>query len=68
MSLLDNIQEKPSKSALILTVLLFWMLAPLAAQKYLNYSAINVSFVITVCYFITWKLYEHQDKLQDYLP
>ena len=67
MSLLDNIKEKPFKFALILSVLLFWMLVPLVAQKYFNYSAINVSFSITVFYFVCWKIYERKDRLRELL-
>ena len=59
---LEKIRQKPVKIASITLVLLFWMLMPLIAQKYFNYSAINVSFAITVFYFIGWKLFEHREK------
>ncbi|MFB6099658.1 MAG: hypothetical protein ABEK16_00145 [Candidatus Nanohalobium sp.] len=45
------------------TVLLFWLLTPILAQKYFDYSAINTSFAITVTYFVIWKLYEHRKEV-----
>lgn len=67
MTKLQKIKENPVKVMTILTVLLFWMLVPLFAQKYFKYSAINVSFAITVFYFIFWKIHERKDKLKELL-
>jgi hypothetical protein len=58
----SKISEKPLVSLAIALIILFWMLVPLIAQKYYDYSAINVSFGITVFYFIGWKLYENREK------
>jgi len=55
-------KSKTTKLSLISIVILFWMLTPLIAQKYFNYSAINVSFAVTVLYFIVWKIYENRQK------
>ena len=59
---LEKIRQKPVEIATITLILLFWMLTPLIAQKYFNYSAINVSFAVTVLYFIFWKIYENRKK------
>ena len=52
-----KVRETPVTVAAIIFVLLFWMITPLVAQKYFNYSAINTSFAITTVYFALWKLY-----------
>jgi hypothetical protein len=57
----EKIREKPLTVTAVIFVLLFWMLTPLLVQKYLNYSAINVSFAITVFYFVAWKIYRYLD-------
>ncbi|MEF8880504.1 MAG: hypothetical protein V5A72_01585 [Candidatus Nanohaloarchaea archaeon] len=57
--IISNIMETPLKAVAILGVLLFWILTPLIAQKYFGYSAINVSFGITVIYFMVWKIYQY---------
>ncbi|QGA80346.1 hypothetical protein [Candidatus Nanohalobium constans] len=49
--------------AAIAFVILFWMLTPLIAQKYFNYSAINISFIITVFYFVIWKIYNNRQTI-----
>ena len=59
---LEKIRQKPVKIASITLILLFWMLTPLIAQKYFNYSAINVSFAVTVFYFVVWKVYDNKEK------
>jgi hypothetical protein len=55
--------KKYGKYAAIAFVILFWMLTPLIAQKYYNYSAINISFAITVFYFVIWKLYNNRESI-----
>jgi hypothetical protein len=52
----SKIIEKPLISLTIVSIILFWMLVPLIAQKYYDY------FAITVFYFIGWKLYENRKK------
>lgn len=63
MKLKEKIMSKPVKVLAISTVVLFYMLTPLIAQKYYNISAIKVSFAITVVYFVVWKLYNKQEFL-----
>jgi hypothetical protein len=63
---LDIIREKPRQVSAVLAVILFWMLTPLVAQKYYGISAIEVSFGITVFYFILWKLYNNREKVEDF--
>jgi hypothetical protein len=64
---LDIIREKPRQVSAVVAVILFWMLTPLIAQKYYNISAIEVSFGITVFYFVVWKLYNNREKVQNFL-
>ena len=42
------------------TVILFWLFAPLYLQFELGYSAVKVSFLITVIYYIGFKIWEKQ--------
>jgi hypothetical protein len=64
--LTKNIKNKPFKALIILSVLLFWILAPLVAQVKSDISAIKTSFAITLAYFLIWKLYEHRNKILFY--
>ena len=63
MNLVEKVTEKPGKILSVSTVILFWMLTPLVAQKYFNYSAIDTSFAITVFYFVIWKLYNNREAI-----
>ena len=64
---LETVREKPRQVFAVLAVILFWMLTPLVAQKYYSISAIEVSFGITVFYFVVWKLYNNREKVQNFL-
>lgn len=48
--------------AAIAVVVLFWLLTPLYLQIEYNYSAVRVSFVITVIYYIIFRLWKRQNK------
>lgn len=45
----------------IATIILFWLLTPLYLQIEHGYSAIKVSFAITVFYYIAFKLWKRQN-------
>jgi hypothetical protein len=47
--------------AAIATVVLFWLLTPVYLQMEHGYSAIKVSFGITVLYYIGFKLWKHRN-------
>lgn len=63
MSFLERLKEtaseRPRRFALAVTLILFWIAAPLIAQMFFNRSAIVVSFSVTVLYYVAWKAYEH---------
>jgi|APHM01.1.fsa_nt_gi hypothetical protein len=54
---------KTVKILAISTVIIFYLMVPLLAQKYYNKSAIKTSFAITVTYFIIWKLYNNRKRI-----
>lgn len=60
--IIDGAKRKPLKTAGIAFVLLFWIFTPFIVQRYLSYSAINISLGITAVYFVVWKLYESKEK------
>lgn len=52
------------KVTIILLVLIFPVVAPYIAQKYYDYSAVMTSLVITVLYFVVWRVYENREKIR----
>ncbi|MFB6114658.1 MAG: hypothetical protein ABEK04_00050, partial [Candidatus Nanohalobium sp.] len=64
MSFLEKVREtaedRPKRFAAALFLLLFWMVTPLVAQAYYGISAINVSFAITVIYYVGMKVYQYR--------
>lgn len=52
-------KERPKRTLSAAFLLFFWLLTPLIAQKFYNFSAIHVSFAITVVYYIGMKLYKY---------
>ncbi len=62
ISLKDKMIDKTFAVFGVVSIILFWMMTPLIAQKYFDISAIAVSFSITVIYFISWKIYENRQR------
>ena len=56
----NTVRERPKRSLFAVSMILAWLLVPLVSQMYFNYSAIKISFTITVLYYAGWKLYELQ--------
>lgn len=54
----ETARERPKRFALSIFLILFWIAAPLASQIYFDFSAVTVSFSVTVAYFLIWKAYK----------
>lgn len=57
------LKKNPLKSTLIIAVLIFPVITPYIAQKYFDYSAVKISFAITVTYFVIWRVYENRERI-----
>lgn len=53
-----KVKDDPFHIFLAGLVIFFWIAGPFIAQKYLDVSAIKVSFAIIVFYFVAWKFWE----------
>lgn len=62
MSRLDKfrktVRDRPKRFALSVFLILFWIVVPLVSQAYFDYSAVNVSFGITIIYYIGFQIYK----------
>jgi len=56
----QTLEERPKRTLASIFLILFWIAAPLTAQIYFNYSAINTSFLITIIYYLGMKAYKYR--------
>jgi hypothetical protein len=57
-----TVKERPKRFALSVFLIVFWIAVPLVSQAYFNYSAVNVSFAITIVYYLTFQVYKRYYK------
>ena len=54
----QTVKDRPKRMALSVFLIVFWIAVPLISQAYFSYSAIQVSFGITVLYYVTFQFYK----------
>ncbi|PSH01833.1 MAG: hypothetical protein BRC27_00800 [Nanohaloarchaea archaeon SW_10_44_10] len=58
-------QEEARTYIFAAAIMLFWLLTPLYIQIKYNYSAIKISFAITVFYYIGFRFWKRKKSRQD---
>lgn len=57
-----TVNDRPKRFALSVFLIVFWIAVPLVSQAYFDYSAVNVSFAITITYYVGFQIYKRHYK------
>lgn len=55
---IDTVKDRPKRVIFSVFLIVFWIGVPITSQAYLDYSAVNISFIITIIYYIGFQIYK----------